>query len=111
MFRYVIHRLLVMIPTLLVISLIVFVIIQLPPGDYLDSHDRRDWRAEGEKVDQAKIAFMREHYGFDKPILEQYAHWLFGMVQGDFGYSFEYRLPVSGRGWRPLVADLHDLVL
>lgn len=94
MFRYIIHRLLVMIPTLLVISLIVFVIIQLPPGDYLDSMIA-EMESSGEKVDPAKIAFLREHYGFDKPILEQYIHWLFGMLQGDFGYSFEYRLPVS----------------
>jgi peptide/nickel transport system permease protein len=94
MFRYIIHRLLVMIPTLLVISLIVFVIIQLPPGDYLDSMIA-EMQSQGEKVDEAKIAFLREHYGFDKPILEQYVHWLFGMLQGDFGYSFEYRLPVS----------------
>ena len=94
MFRYIIHRLLVMIPTLLVISLIVFVIIQLPPGDYLDSMIA-EMESSGEKVDPAKIAFLREHYGFDKPILEQYVHWLFGMLQGDFGYSFEYRLPVS----------------
>ena len=94
MFRYIIHRLLVMIPTLLVISLIVFVIIQLPPGDYLDSMVA-EMISNGEKVDEAKIAFLREHYGFGKPILEQYVHWLFGMLQGDFGYSFEYRLPVS----------------
>jgi peptide/nickel transport system permease protein len=94
MFRYVIQRLLIMIPTLLVISLIVFVIIQLPPGDYLDSMIA-EMQSSGEKVDEAKIAFLREHYGFDKPILEQYALWLFGMLQGDFGYSFEYRLPVS----------------
>ncbi len=94
MFRYIIHRLLVMIPTLLVISLIVFVIIQLPPGDYLESYIA-EIMSRGETVDPAEIEFLRAQYGFDKPIIEQYAHWLFGMLHGDFGFSFEYRLPVS----------------
>jgi peptide/nickel transport system permease protein len=94
MFRYIIHRLLVMIPTLLVISLIVFVIIQLPPGDYLESYIA-EIVSRGEKVDPAEIEFLRAQYGFDKPMIEQYANWLFGMMHGDFGFSFEYRLPVS----------------
>ncbi len=94
MFRYVIHRILIMIPTLLVISLIVFVIIQAPPGDYLESYIA-ELQSQGESVDPGKIEFLRQHYGFDKPLLEQYALWIFGMMQGDFGYSFEFRLPVS----------------
>ena len=94
MFRYIIHRLLIMIPTLLVISLIVFVIIQAPPGDYLESYIA-ELQSQGESVDPNKIEFLRQHYGFDKPLLEQYALWIFGMLQGDFGYSFEFRLPVS----------------
>ncbi|MFP6740393.1 MAG: ABC transporter permease [Alphaproteobacteria bacterium] len=94
MFRYIIHRLLVMIPTLLVISLIVFVIIQLPPGNYIDTMIA-EMISSGEKPDPAYIAFLEAQYGFNKPIIEQYAHWLFGMMHGDFGFSFEFRLPVS----------------
>ncbi len=94
MFGYLIHRLLVMIPTLLVISLIVFVIIQLPPGDYLSSYVA-ELQSQGEAVSEQKIAFLREQYGLDKPMWEQYVFWVFGMLQGDFGYSLEYRLPVS----------------
>ena len=94
MFGYLIHRLLVMIPTLLIISLIVFVIIQLPPGDYLSSYVA-ELQSQGEAVSEQKIAFLREQYGLDKPMWEQYVFWVFGMLQGDFGYSFEYRLPVS----------------
>jgi peptide/nickel transport system permease protein len=94
MFRYIVHRLLLMIPTLLAISIIVFVIIQLPPGDYLES-EIAELQSQGESVDEEKIAFLRQHYGLDKPMHEQYVHWLFGMVQGDFGYSFEYNLPVN----------------
>jgi peptide/nickel transport system permease protein len=94
MLRYVIHRLLIMIPTLLAISVIVFVIIQLPPGDYLESYIA-ELQSQGEAVDPEKIAFLREEYGLDEPLHEQYFHWLFGMLHGDFGYSFQYNLPVT----------------
>ena len=83
-----------MIPTLLVISALVFVIIQLPEGDYLTSYIT-ELQAQGESVSAEKIAFLREQYGLDKSPLEQYVYWLLGMLQGDFGYSFEYNLPVS----------------
>lgn len=91
--RYIIHRILMMIPTLLVISLICFIIIQLPPGDYLESYIA-ELESQGETVDDTKIAFLRQEYGLDKPLWEQYLYWLTGMLQGDFGYSFEYDLPV-----------------
>ena len=94
MLRYIIQRLLIMIPTLLAISIIVFTIIQLPPGDYLESYIA-ELQSEGQSVDQSKIEFLRQNYGFDKPMIEQYATWLLGMTHGDFGFSFEYRLPVA----------------
>ena len=83
-----------MIPTLLAISLITFVIIQLPPGDYLTTYIA-ELEAQGERVNLDKIEFLRQQYGFDKPMYEQYLLWVFGMLQGDFGYSFEFSLPVS----------------
>ena len=94
MIRYSMHRLLIMIPNLLAISLITFVIIQLPPGDYLTTYVM-ELQAQGEGVNQEKIDFLREQFGIDKPYHEQYLTWLFGMLQGDFGYSFEYDLPVT----------------
>ncbi len=93
MFSYVIRRVLMMIPTLLAISIIVFVIIQLPPGDYLESHIA-ELQSQGESVDEAKIRFLRQHYGLDKPLYQQYLYWLWGMLHWDFGFSFEYDLPV-----------------
>ena len=93
MLSYIVKRLLLMIPTLLVISILVFVIIQLPPGDYLESHIA-ELQSQGESVDQDKIKFLRQEYGLDKPFHEQYLIWAIGMLQGDFGYSFEYDLPV-----------------
>ena len=94
MLRYISHRLLVMIPTLLAISAIVFLIIQLPPGDYFTTYIN-ELQSQGETVSKERMDFLREQYGFDRSPVEQYFVWLFGMLQGDFGYSFEYSLPVS----------------
>lgn len=94
MLAYVIRRLLMMIPTLLAISLITFVIIQLPPGDYLSTLIA-ELEAQGEALDPKKLEFLREQYGLDRPLWEQYVYWVLGMLQGDFGWSFEYGLPVS----------------
>jgi peptide/nickel transport system permease protein len=84
---------LMMIPTLFAISAIVFVIIQLPPGDYFTSY-LNELQSRGESVDPNKIAFLREQYGFDKPLYQQYLFWVGGLLRGDLGYSFEYELPV-----------------
>ena len=94
MLKYIQRRIVTMIPTLLVISMLVFVIIQLPPGDYLESHIA-ELQSQGESVDEQKIQFLREEYGLDKPMVQQYLYWVAGMLQGDFGYSFEYDLPVT----------------
>ncbi len=83
-----------MIPTLLVISALVFVIIQLPEGDYLESYIA-ELESQGESVNKDKIGFLRDQYGLDKPLWEQYVIWVFGLLQGDLGYSFEFGLPVS----------------
>jgi peptide/nickel transport system permease protein len=92
--RYVIHRLLIMVPTLLLISIVTFIIIRLPPGDYLSAHIA-ELQAQGEGVQQARIEFLREAFGLDRPWWEQYLHWLWGLLHGDLGYSFEYERPVS----------------
>ncbi|MGI9482439.1 MAG: ABC transporter permease [Hyphomicrobiales bacterium] len=94
MLVYILRRIVIMIPTLLMASAFIFAIIELPPGDYLESYIS-ELKAQGESVDQAHIDFLRKEYGFDKPVLERYFSWLWGFVQGDFGYSFEYQLPVS----------------
>jgi len=92
--RYIVKRVLLMIPTLIAISVIVFTIIQLPPGNYLESYIA-ELQAQGESVDPQRIAFLREYYGLDKPLHEQYLRWAGGMLVGDFGYSFEFNMPVS----------------
>lgn len=91
---YALRRLLLMIPTLLAISLVTFIIIQLPPGDYLTTMVN-ELQSRGEAVDAGRLALLKETYGFDRPMWEQYLRWLGGMLTGDFGYSFEYNMPVS----------------
>jgi peptide/nickel transport system permease protein len=92
--NYLVYRLLIMIPTLIAISLLIFTIIQLPPGDYFSTY-LAELQAQGEAADPAKIEFLREQYGFDKPMWQQYIFWAAGFLEGDLGYSFAYNLPVS----------------
>jgi peptide/nickel transport system permease protein len=93
MLNYSVRRLVAMIPTLVAISIIVFFIIQLPPGDYLESHIAT-LQAQGESIDSKKIEFLRQQYGLDQPMWKQYLVWATGFLRGDLGYSFEYDLPV-----------------
>ena len=94
MLAYTVHRIVIMMPTLLAISFVVFVIIQLPPGDYLESYIA-ELQSQGEAVDPQKIEFLRQQYGLDRPFLEQYLLWVWGLLHGDMGYSFEHELPVN----------------
>ncbi|MEO1066062.1 MAG: ABC transporter permease [Pseudomonadota bacterium] len=94
MIAFILKRILLMIPTLFLISVLVFIIIELPPGDYLESYIA-ELQAQGESVDPNRIEFLRKEYGFDKPLIERYATWVWGMLHWDFGYSFEYQIPVN----------------
>ena len=103
MFTYFVQRVLIMIPTLLVISIVTFIIIQLPPGDYL-SNQLAELKSQGDTAALEKIAFLRKEYGLDRPMIEQFAVWLgiwpgpngfSGILQGDLGWSFEYQQPVD----------------
>jgi peptide/nickel transport system permease protein len=113
MFRYFVQRLLVMIPTLIVISIAIFVIIQAPPGDWLETYIAR-LTADGEAVDPAKMDFLRKTYGLDQPFYMQYLKWAGGLLQGDLGYSFEHSAPVSevvgDRLWLTVVVSLASVV-
>ncbi len=93
MISYIVKRTLYMIPTLVLTSILVFALIELPPGDYLESYVA-ELLAAGETVDPQNIEYLRQEYGFDQPTWQRYFTWATGMVVGDFGYSFEYELPV-----------------
>jgi len=113
MLRYILWRITVMIPTLLIISALVFTIIELPPGDYFESYIA-DLAAQGEDVDMQEIAELRAEYGFDKPPVVRYFYWVAGMTHGDFGYSFEYQLPVSevvgDRLWLTILVSFFTII-
>lgn len=94
MLYYIFRRVLMMIPTLVITSALIFAIIEAPPGDYLESYIA-ELKAQGEAVDNARIEYLRKEYGFDKSPVERYFNWVGGMFVGDFGYSFAYELPVT----------------
>jgi peptide/nickel transport system permease protein len=95
MLAYIIRRVLIMIPTLIAISAISFIIIELPPGDFLSTM-AAELQSQGEAASLEKLEYMREQYGLDRPAIEQYFHWLLGLLQGDLGWSFEHNVPVAG---------------
>lgn len=84
-----------MVPTLVVISLVSFIIIQLPPGDFLEAY-RSELAQQGIFIDETIIQNMRERYGFGQSPVIQYFKWLRGIMRGDFGYSFRFKEPVGG---------------
>ncbi|MBZ8133160.1 ABC transporter permease [Afifella sp. IM 167] len=103
MLRYALRRLVGMIPTLFVISFLIFFIIELPPGDYL-TNQIAALRAAGEGASADKIAFLRTEFALDRPFLERYLIWVgawpgptgfSGLIQGNWGWSFEYNQPVA----------------
>ena len=94
MFKYITKRLLIMIPLLMVLSIAVFVIIQLPPGDYLDIYVNQ-LRSTGMLVTQDEIAALKAQYGFDQPMYVQYLCWIGNFMTGNMGYSFVYNRSVN----------------
>lgn len=105
MFQYLVNRVLMIIPTLIVISMISFVIIQLPPGDYLTTYMAR-LQQSGYTVDQSEIDALNRRYGLDRPMHVQYYRWITGVLRGDFGYSFDWQRPVNQLIWERLALTL-----
>lgn len=93
MLTFIMNRVVLMIPTLIVISIVSFILIQLPPGDYLTAYIAQ-LSSTGETVDEALIESLKKRYGLDQPMYVQYAKWIWGFMRGDFGQSFEWNKPV-----------------
>ena len=99
MLGYILRRLLLMIPTMVFISFISFVVIQLPPGNFLTAYVA-GLAQQGITVDQAAVETLRQRYGLGQPLVEQYWKWISGIVlHGDFGQSFGWNVPVSSLLW------------
>jgi len=103
MLRYAVERLILMVPALIAIAALIFIVIQLPPGDYL-SNQIAELQAQHDTTAIAKAEYLRHEHGLDKPLIEQFGMWIgvwpgprgfSGLLQGDWGWSFEFSKPVA----------------
>jgi peptide/nickel transport system permease protein len=95
MLQFIARRILLMIPTLFAISVVTFIIIQLPPGDFFTTYIS-NLAAMGESVDQSVVEAIKKEYGFGEPVYIQYVKWITKIVtKGDFGRSFQRGQPVT----------------
>lgn len=101
MLLFILRRILLMIPTLLAITVISFVIIEAPPGDFIDVYVARITSgAQQRTIDPSEIAALRARYGLGQPGYVRYFRWLGAILQGDLGRSLEWNQPVA-----KLIAD------
>ena len=100
MLKYIIRRLIIMVPELFVISFLVFMIMWAAPGDFLDQY-RMD-----PSVSPQFLESLEKELGLDKPPIVQYGIWLKNILMGNFGYSFYYRQPVSKLIWGRVFATV-----
>lgn len=118
MLRFAVFKFITMLATLAVVSVLIFAIINLPPGDYL-SNQIMELQATGQSSGVAKAEFLRQEYALDRPLWQQYLIWagfapgphgFSGLIQGEFGWSFEFDRPVSelvgGALWLTVLVNL-----
>ena len=99
MLGYILRRVAIMIPTLFIISIITFAVIQLPPGDFLTSYVAQ-LRSHGDNIQEDAIEAMRVRYGLGEPLAVQYGKWMWGIIsRGDWGQSMEFQKPVNDLIW------------
>ena len=114
MLIYVVRRLLLALITCAAISVLTFVIIRLPPGDFVDAYIA-NLAVGGSSVSAEQAAGMRREYGLDRPVVVQYALWMRRVVAGDFGVSMMWKRPVTevigDRLWLTMVVSIAALFL
>lgn len=93
MLSYILQRVITAIPTLFFIAVVSFVIMELPPGDYLSYHIQQ-LEARGQRNAREEAAALAQRYNLDDPAYIRFGNWLWRFAQGDFGHSFEYNRPV-----------------
>lgn len=94
MIAYLIRRLGYALIMLVLTSFVAFLVMDLPPGDYLDQKIA-ELQARGDRSAELRIAEYRARYGLDKPLLTRYVMWASNFVKGDFGESFQWERPVK----------------
>ena len=116
MLRYFVQRFIFMIVTLLLVSVIIFIVIELPPGDYADRYAYSKLATAGQMVTESDMIALRHEFGLDKPPVLRYFKWLSDiLLHGDFGDSFLYHVPVrnviGARIWLTMAMALAAIVL
>jgi peptide/nickel transport system permease protein len=94
MLQYIIKRLLLLPFLLFVFSIIAFILIQAPPGDFLTSYIA-ELAASGSSIERAQIDALRTLYGLDQPYYIQYIKWVSRLLTGDLGFSLDWQKPIS----------------
>lgn len=92
---FVLRRVLASLMTMIALSIVTYIIIDLPPGDYITTYISELRHRGDQNIDQATIDALRERYGFDEPIFVRYGKWMLNLLQGDLGRSFLYNQPVT----------------
>jgi peptide/nickel transport system permease protein len=114
MAAFIIRRLLLAIVILWALTIVTFVIIQLPPGDFVDAYVAQA-SAMGSAISAAEASALRQAYGLDQPLWVQYVKWVSLISQGQFGLAFEYGRPVKevigDRLWLTIVISLAALIV
>ena len=105
MLGYILRRIVLLIPTLIGITIVTFIVIELPPGDYLTAYVM-NLSAGGDVVDQEQLEALKRQYGLDLPVHQRYFHWVRNILRGDFGRSFEWNRPVTELIWERLALTL-----
>jgi peptide/nickel transport system permease protein len=98
MLQFLIRRTLMALVMIVAISIVSFIIIQLPPGDFMSAYTA-NLAATGENVPIEQLVALREHYGLDQPVYVQYWKWARNALRGDFGQSLEWGVPVNTLIW------------
>jgi peptide/nickel transport system permease protein len=101
MSTFILRRFVFIAIVMVLVSIISFIVIQLPPGDWLSSYVAAQ-RVQGMKINDDVIAGLERQYGLDRPPVGQYLHWAGGILRGDFGFSFSYQRPVTDLLWERL---------
>lgn len=99
--RFILQRFIYMIVTLFFVSVVGFIIINLPPGSFVDVY-RAQLEAQGTPTTERQLQGVIRQYALDQPIYVQYWKWISGFVRGDFGRSFQYNREVSELIWERL---------
>ena len=115
MLSFILRRVLMMIPTLFAISIVTFIIIQLPPGDFFTTY-MQNMASQGETVDQSQAEAFQKQFGYGEPVYVQYGKWIWNIItKGDFGRSFSRGMPVmeviGDRLWLTLALSLFALLI